>query len=62
MNKQDNEEKRSLTGGNDLLQLARRMARGNMDADEYFAAVEKRAEELVEREASALGLRALGES
>jgi hypothetical protein len=59
MNKQGNEETRSLTGGNDLLQLARRMARGSMDADEYFAAVERRAAELVDREAFALRLRGL---
>jgi hypothetical protein len=45
-------EAHALMGDLDLLEQARGVARCDLDADEYFAAVDKRAAELVDREAS----------
>jgi hypothetical protein len=45
-------EERTLINDQDLLEQARQVVHSDLDADEYFAAVEQRAEELVDREAS----------
>jgi len=60
MFKKGTEGKISMTSGKEMLRLAHEMARGGIDADEYFAAVERSADELVDKEASAFRFRGLG--
>ncbi len=39
----------------DIRELAEKLVRGEISANEYFAAVQRRAERLVEEEAAAIG-------